>query len=131
MENNQELLVKLESHSRQQLLFTKILCAIFAAILICLVVLTVKIAGAAGEISQLSEKAFFVLDNLDTVTWELASTDLGTMVENMGALAAESQEIVGEAMKKLEAIDIETLNKAIDDLADIVGPLANISNFFG
>ena len=35
------------------------------------------------------------------------------------------------AVKKLDAINFEALNRAIEDLADIVEPLANISNFFG
>ena len=131
MENNQDLLARLEANSRQQLLFTKILCGLLAAILICAVVLTIVIAGAAGEISALAEQASIVLDNLDTVTWELASTDFSTMVANMGTLAAESQNIVAEAMKKLDAIDIDSLNSAIQDLADIVAPLAKISNIFG
>ena len=76
-------------------------------------------------------QTYFVLDNLDTVTWELANADLGSMVENMSVLAADSQSIVEAAMSKLESINLEALNRAIEDLADIVEPLANISNFFG
>lgn len=130
MENNQELLVKLEKHGRQQLLFTKILCVLCAAILICALVLTVFIAGTAGQIAELAEQAAFVLDNLDAVAWELANADIGSMVENMGALAADSQNIVAEAMEKLEAIDIDTLNKAIQDLAAVVEPLAKLSRLW-
>lgn len=131
MENNQMLLEKLEKNSAQQLLFTKILCGLCAGILVCMLVLTVFVASAAGQVTELAEQAKFVMDNLDTVTWELANADLSTMVENMGALAADSQAIVEEAMKKLDAINFAALNQAIEDLADIVAPLANLSNFFG
>ena len=131
MENNQAALEKLEKNSRQQLLFLKILCGLCAGILICVLVLTLSVAGAVGQITELADQAKFVMDNLDTVTWELANADIGSMVENMGTLAADSQAIVESAMKKLDAINLEALNQAIEDLADIVEPLANLSNFFG
>ena len=34
-------------------------------------------------------------------------------------------------MVKIDAIDIETLNKAIEDLSKIVEPLAKVSSIFG
>lgn len=131
MENNQMLLTKLEKSTQQQLLFTKILCGLCAGILLCFLVLTILVAFTASEIAQLAEKAEFVIDNLDTVTWQLANADLTSMVKNMGALAEDSQVIVESAMQKLDAINLEALNQAIEDLADIVEPLANITNFFG
>ena len=130
MENNQVALEKLEKNSRQQLLFLKILCGLCAGILICVLVMTLSIAVVAGQVTELADQAKFVMDNLDTVTWELANADIGSMVENMGTLAADSQAIVESAMNKLDAINLEALNQAIEDLADIVEPLANLSNFF-
>lgn len=131
MENNQAILENIEKNSRQQLRFTKVLCILCAGVLICLLVLTIILAGAVNQITALAEDAKFVLDNLDAVTWELANADIGSMVENMGALASDSQAIVEAAMNKLDAINFEALNRAIEDLADIVEPLAGISNFFG
>lgn len=131
MENNQVALEQLEKNSRQQLLFLKILCGLCAGILICVLVMTLSIAGVASQVTELADQAKFVMDNLDTVTWELANADIGSMVENMGTLAADSQAIVESAMNKLDAINLEALNQAIEDLADIVEPLANLSNFFG
>ena len=131
MENNQALLEKIEQNTRQQALFTKILCILCAVILICVLVATIFIAGAVGQVKELTQQAKFVMDNLDTVTWDLANADIGTMVENMGTLAQDSQAIVEAAMMKLDAINFEALNRAIEDLADIVEPLANISKIFG
>ena len=128
---NQIILKNIEKHTRQQALFTKLLCGICAVILICMLVLTISVIGAANQIAQLYEQTKFVLDNLDTLTWELANAGIGSMVENVGTLASDSQAIVAAAMNKLDAIDLDTLNQAINDLADIVEPLASISNFFG
>lgn len=141
MENKQEMqnmLKKLEKSSRQQALFTKILCVLCAAVLVCTLVLTASVAGAANQLlamakplQEMAGQAETVMDNLDDVAQALADADLGSMVESVNTLAADSQTVVSEAMEKLEAIDIDTLNKAIQDLADIVGPLAKVSKFFG
>ena len=68
--------------------------------------------------------------DLGVVAESLAEADLGSIVENVNALASESQNAVAGAMKKLDAIDIDTLNQAIRDLADIVGPLANFGRLW-
>lgn len=129
--DNQILLEKIEKQTRQQALFTKILCVFCAVILICMLVLTFFVVNAAGQITELAEQAKFVMDNLDVVTWELANADIGGMIENMGALTTDSQAIVEEAMSKLNAINLDALNQAIEDLANIVESLANFTKFFG
>ena len=148
MENNQDtkaLLMRLEKHSRQQALFTKVLCILCAAVLVCALVLTVAIAGAtmelkqtiqplqqvAGQVEDMAGQAQTVMENLNTVTQALADADLSSIVDNMSTLTVESQAAVADAMEKLDTIDIDTLNKAIADLAEIVEPLAKVSKIFG
>lgn len=146
MENN------MEKYARQQLLFTKILCGIFALVLVCILVLTVAVSGAAKQLAEIiaplenavgqvedvavqvndmTDQAEIIMDNMETVTQTLADADLGGMVENVNTLTADSQTAVTEAIEKLDAIDIDTLNKAIRDLSDVVELLAKVSNFFG
>lgn len=134
----EQVLEKIEKQSRRQLLFTKILCMLCALMLICTLVLTLSITGAVQEIltitqplQQMADQAGTVMANLDTVAQDLADADLGSMVENVNTLAADSQTVITEAMKKLDTIDIDTLNQAIADLADVVEPLAKVSKFFG
>ena len=134
----EQVLEKIEKQSRRQLLFTKILCMLCALMLICTLVLTLSITGAVQEIltiaqplQQMADQAGTVMANLDTVAQDLADAKLGSMVENVNTLAADSQTVITEAMKKLDTIDIDTLNQAIADLADVVEPLAKVSKFFG
>ena len=103
MEMNEELLAKLEKSNRQQALFTKILCALCSAVLICSLVMTLSVTGVASQLmevvvplqnvaSQVQEvatqvydmtgQAETIMDNMETVTQALADADLGTMVEN-------------------------------------------------
>ena len=144
MEDNMALLEKIRKQSRVQLWLTGVLCVFCAVALICMLVLTISITGAANEllalaaplqdvmtqVQDMAMEADTVMGNLNTVTQALADADLGSMVENVNALTKESQNVVSEAMEKLDTIDIETLNKAIQDLSDIVAPLAKVSKFF-
>lgn len=152
MEMHEELLLKLEKNSRQQALLGKILCVLCAAVLICSLVMTVAVTGAAsqlmavvtplqnvagqiedvaGQVQAMTGQAETIMDNMEIVTQTLANADLGTMVENVNVLAAESQSVVSDALEKLDTIDIDTLNKAIQDLSDVVEPLAKVSKLFG
>ena len=137
MDNNQEVLQKLERISSQQLLFTKILCVLCALVLICSLVMMFSVTGAVKELMTLAQplqelavEADTIMADLGVVAESLAEADLGSIVENVNALASESQNAVAGAMKKLDAIDIDTLNQAIRDLADIVGPLANFGRLW-
>ena len=86
---------------------------------------------SAEQVQAMTGQAETIMDNMETVTQALADADLGTMVENVNTLAAESQTVVNDAMEKLDTIDIDTLNKAIQDLSDVVEPLAKVSKIFG
>ena len=90
-----------------------------------------EIAVVAAPLQEIAQQAGTVMTNLETVTQDLASADLSSMVEGVNTLAVNSQSAIAEAMKKLDLIDIDTLNKAIEDLADVVEPLAKVSKFFG
>lgn len=152
MEIHEELLLKLEKNSRQQALLGKILCVLCAAVLVCSLVMTVAVTGAAsqliavvtplqnvagqiedvaGQVQAMTGQAETIMDNMEIVTQTLADADLGTMVENVNVLAAESQSVVSDALEKLDTIDIDTLNKAIQDLSDVAEPLAKVSKLFG
>ena len=67
-----------------------------------------------------------VLGNLEQTTAQLASMDLQSMGSNVDALVATGQEGLEQTMEKLNSIDLDTLNKAIGDLAKVVEPLARL-----
>ena len=71
-----------------------------------------------------------ILTNLDTVTRELAAADLDGMVADVDTFVTTSQGAVEQVTEKLNVIDFETLNRAIQDLADVVEPLARFFNVF-
>lgn len=145
MENNREILAKLEKHARQQLLFTKLLCILCVLVVVCAVVLMLAVTEAAegilelaqplrsltGQVQDLALEAETVMEDLGVVAETLAAADLDSIVEKINMLAADSQSAVADAIKKLDTIDIATLNKAIQDLADVVEPLAKVTKILG
>ena len=140
MESDQKLLelleqIKVTSHkqvfySRLQFIFT----VITAVACITLLLVFVKVLPQLDEIVLQTET---VLDNLETVTTELANSDISGMVENMDTLVknvddlvSTSQSGVEQTIKKLNAIDFDALNRAIKDLSDVVEPIAKFFKTF-
>jgi hypothetical protein len=56
--------------------------------------------------------------------------NVDALVSNVDGLVAISQEGVEQAMEKLNGIDFEALNQAIQDLSDVIEPIANFFNTF-
>lgn len=71
-----------------------------------------------------------IMEDLQIVTSELAEADINKMIDDVDELAVKSQENIGSAMEKINAIDIEGLNQAIKNLSDAVGPFAEFFNKF-
>ncbi len=71
-----------------------------------------------------------VMENVETITEELSSIDIEGMVGNIDDLVVGSSDSLGQAMKKINAIDIEKLNDAIRNLNDAVEPMARFANMF-
>ena len=140
MEMNPEMQVyleKLEKSNRQQVRCARLQClfSVLAAVCCLLLLLTVAkivpdIKSLSDEISGIAAQAESVLTNLETVTEELAEADFSTMVQNMDDLVLTSQEGVSKALEKMEAMDIEALNKAVANLAAVVEPMAKFFKVF-
>ena len=134
MEMNHEmqaLMEKIEKSNRQQVNFARIQCifSVVAAVCCLLLLLTVAkivpdIRELSGEISGIAAQAETVLTNLETVSDELAAADLEGLVTDVDSLVASS-------LEKISAIDIETLNIALEHLAKVVERLERVSSFLG
>jgi len=133
MEENKEmleLLQQIEKSSRQQARnarFQTILALVAAAFCIGVFVLVFNfLPQLDAVVSQMQT----VLGNLEKTTQELSSLDLSSMMDGIDTLVSSGQEGLQQTMEKLNTLDIETLNKAIKDLAAVVEPLAKVSNMF-
>ena len=71
-----------------------------------------------------------IMEDLDTITSDLAEADLGGMISDIDHLVSSSEDSVQNALNQLNSIDIDTLNQAINHLNDTVTPFANFFNKF-
>ena len=141
MEQNKqmlELLEKMEKTSRRQLLFTQILCGFaLAAALFCIIAM-VQIRQILPDLEGIIAQMQGVLGNMELAASQLAQLDVQSIVNDVGALVQEvselttaAQDSLKQTMTKLDAINFATLNKAIEDLAAVVEPLARFFGAFG
>jgi len=133
-----ELLQKIEVSSRRQLMYTRIQCiaalvavACFAGIYFLIRDFLPQISAIITEIPGVVAQMESVLGNLEMVTKELTTVDFAGMVEGVNTLVATGQVGLEETVAKLNAIDFEGLNQAIDSLAQVVDPLAKFFKVFG
>jgi DNA anti-recombination protein RmuC len=115
----------MEENSRKQLRHSQIQFFFSIISAVCCVVLVWKVMGFMPQLKILAEQMQLVLVNLEAVSGELQKLDLIGMVDNINSLVTTSQGGVEQTLRKIEEIDIDTLNRAVKDLADIVQPLAD------
>lgn len=131
MEQNQEmleLLRKIEKSNRQKNVTNIILCVFMLIAAVSCVVICVTVCRLIPQVNGLLSQMETVLTDLEQTARALAALDLETMAGNVNSLAVYAQDSLQQTMEKLNTIDFETLNKAIEDLAKVIEPLAN---FFG
>ena len=133
-----ELMKKIEESSRKQLLYTRIQCiaavlavACFAGIYFLIKDFLPQISAIITEIPGVVAQMEVVLGNLELVTTELAAVDFEGMIEGVNTLVATGQIGLEETVSKLNDIDFEALNKAINNLSQVVEPLAKFFKVFG
>lgn len=67
-----------------------------------------------------------VVKNLENITTDLAKTNFEGMLNDINSLVKTSEESIQETVKKLDDVDLDSLNKAIKDLGSIIAPLARL-----
>lgn len=132
-----ELLKKIESSNRKQLIYTRIQCvaallavACFAGIYILIRDFIPQINAIITQIPGMLAQMEVVLDNLELVTSDLAAVDFEGMVEGVNTLVASGQTSLEGTVAKLNSIDFEALNKAIKTLTEVIDPLAKFFKAF-
>lgn len=101
---------------KKQLTATRIVAAVCAVTMAAVIVCAVMIVPSLTR----------TVSQLDAVTSQLAEADFEGMVGDVTNLIGDSQSAVTQAAEKIDSIDIEQLNKAIDDFSNVVGPLARL-----
>lgn len=134
----QEVLEKLEKsngqqakYARTQMILTAAMAAVMVIILIAVLSILPTVLDIAKDAQEIMLQAETVMGNLEQVSEELAEADLASMIENVDGLVTESQANLDATFSKIEELDFETLNLAIDSLAKVIEPLSRFFGAFG
>ncbi len=146
----QELLERMEKSNQEQAKYARLQCIFSAAAAVCCIAVLVVVLSLLPQVHTAAKKIDTVLTNveqvsqelaqadiagvmtdLEEVTRQMAAADLDGLADGVSDLVSTSQTSVEEALDKLNAIDLETLNKAIQDLATVVEPMAKLLGRFG
>ncbi len=147
MEENQkltELLGEIKKSNDKQVLYARMHCIFSIVAALCCIIVLIAGLKILPALRTAVTQAEIVLTNLEDVTTELSQTDLGSMVDNVdglvrnvdgliqdvGELVNTSQDGVEETIEKLNTINFETLNNAIEDLSKVIEPLAKFFSAF-
>lgn len=125
-----ELLERLDESNKKQARYAKWQCIFSVAAALSCLGLFLLVYTLMPQVEALAGQTEAVLTNLETISTQLAQSDLSAMVKNVDTLVTTTQQGVDQAMTNLNAIDFVTLNETIQDLADVVEPLANFFNVF-
>ena len=126
---DKELLIELVKSQRKDALGQRITAiatlGMFAALVIALVIIVPKVVATIDQVqTTITETENLVKQAEETMS------GIDSMVANVDSLVVENTESVNKAMEDLNNIDFETLNQGIQDLSDVVEPLANFFNKF-
>ena len=118
-------------HARLQSVLTLLAALCFVGLVFAVSSIMPKLSGFADEADKLLGQAQVVLTNLEEVTEELTKLEFAQMVEDVDTLVSSSQVGLEETLEKVNSIDIEKLNEAIDGLSKVVEPLAKFFKVIG
>ncbi len=131
-----EIMTELVKNSRKQLFHARLRTlasiVIAAGIIIFLVMAVPAILKTTAQANDIMAKASetITLANAAIESVTEMSTSITSMGENMDTFITENAESVATVMEKIEAVDFEGLNSAIEDLGAVIEPLAKFFNLF-
>lgn len=133
MEENKELLQlleQIEKNGRKQVRIGRIQSLLMLVAVVCCAGAVVLVLHFLPQIAAVVDQMEVVLGNLERTTGELAALDLQSMVKDVDTLVVTGQESLEQTMAKLNTLDFEALNQAIQDLGKVVEPLAKLFKAF-
>lgn len=134
--SEKELLTELVKSSKKQLFYQRVRTLIMfitaAVIITSLVVLVSVVSNTTSRAEEImveaSQTLSFANEAMESIT-EM-SVEITEMSENMDTFLEDNAETVAAVMEKMESVDFEGLNSAIEDLGAVVEPLANFFKKF-
>lgn len=137
MNDNQELkeiLKQIEENTSRQKRYAKWECIMSIMMALSCVILVGLAYWASKDIIPVVQDSLVAVEevtaDLAVIADQLIDADLAGLVKHVDQMAVTSEKGVEQALEKINAMDIDTLNQAIQALHDVVEPLAKLTRIF-
>ena len=99
---------------------------------ICVLTLVPRAVKALGHAEELLSHGQETVANVDAMMKDLTGVtkDLDALVGDVDTLVVENTENLTETIQKINDLDFDSLNHSIQDLSDVLEPLAKFFNLF-
>jgi hypothetical protein len=136
----EDLLAELLSYQKKEVRHARIttICGIvFAAVLlVALFSIMPKVLAVINHVQEsltqvdelVADASTLIQDSTDQINALVG--DATILIDNANTMILDNTDAVSETVRKLNAVDFERLNKAIQDLDDAIQPLASFANLF-
>lgn len=124
------LLEQMVENSRKQLFYSRIaslsVTVLAIAVVISLLLVVPKALATVQKVNAAIGTSMETVELANTAIKSVTqmSDSITEMGENMDGFITDNAQAVAEVMSKIEAVDFEGLNTAIQDLGDVIEPLA-------
>ena len=133
MEENRELLLAIRELTEENRTLGILLVCLVAVVGIAMFTLLPKVTATLKGFDTTLSELNVVVENTQIITEELKTADIeGTIhslsdtLNSVNGLVEDSADSLTASLKKLEDLDIDTLNKAIQGLYKVVNPLSSL-----
>ena len=123
-EHNKEIAQTEKSQLKYQKLsfVMSMLSAIFTGTVLIIVICLA--AYVVPKVNTVYNSTMVSLNNLEYLTTELKEADLGGTVANINTLTIQATDDMSRTVERIDKVDLEKLNEAIDNLNETVKPMA-------
>ena len=137
MKDEAQHMINQEEHNKEMALTEKaqlkyqklsfVMSALSAVIMAVILIIVIGLASyIVPKVDTIYNSTMKNLNNLEELTTELNEAHLSETVNNINNLTLNATGDLSKAMSKLNSIDLETLNQSIQDLHDIIEPMAKL-----
>lgn len=137
MKDEAQHMINQEEHNKEmaqtekaQLKYQKLSFVMSALSAVIMAVILIIVIGLASyivpKVDTIYNSTMKSLNNLEALTTELNEAHLSETINNINNLTLNATGDLSKAMSKLNSIDLETLNQSIQDLHDIIEPMAKL-----
>lgn len=153
-----DALERIEKYNKQQASAARVQCVVSVismlccmAVLVMMVLLVPKLQNMTAQTERFIGEAEDVMEGIQAASETISELELGsilveikdllenvdgllgnvdTLIADVDTLVTTTQDGLEDTLVKVEKLDLDTLNKAIKDLAAVVEPLAKFFNSF-